>query len=79
MEYHDWILFIVEINVHMVEMLPLVERGCHQWMRPLVERNVNQGIPLIDSGDQGIPLVDSGNQGPMDPKKHVFLPLVERD
>ena len=48
-------------------------------MLPLVERNLHQGLPLVESGDQILPLVESGNQGPMDPSEHVCLPIVERD
>ena len=69
----------VELIVHQVMMLPLVERDCHQWMLPLVEINGDQGVPIVDSGDQSLPLVDSGYQGPMHPSEHVCLSLVERD
>ena len=48
-------------------------------MLPLVDINVHQGLPLVESGDQSLHLFDSGNQGPMDPSKHVFLPLLDRD
>ena len=54
-------LSLVEINVHQVGMLPLVERDFYHWILPLVERNVHQGIPLVVSGNQIFPLVESGN------------------
>ena len=60
---------IVERNVHQVGMLQLVERECHHWMLPLVEKNAYQGPPLVDSGNQGL----------MDPNEQVCLPLVEKD
>ena len=41
---------IVERNVHQVGMLPLVERKCNHWMLTLVEINVHQGIPIVESG-----------------------------
>ena len=70
---------LVDINVHQVGMHPLVERECHHCMLPLVERNVNQDLPLVESGDQCLPLVESDDHGTMDPRKNFFLPLVERD
>ena len=48
-------------------------------MFPLVERNLHEGLPLVESGDQSLPLVKSGDYGPMDPSEHVCIPLVERD
>ena len=78
-ECHHWMIPLVELIMHQVGMLPLVERYFHHWMIPLEERNLHQDLPLVDSGDQSIPLVDSGDQGTMYPRKHICLPLVERD
>ena len=64
-------------------MIPIVERECHHWMLPIVERNVHQVgmLPLVErkcnhwmltlveiNVHQGIPIVESGEQG---------LPMVE--
>ena len=70
---------LVEINLYQVGILPLVERDFHHWRIPLVEINVHQCLPIVESDDQILPLVEIGNQGPMDPRKHTCLSLVERD
>ena len=59
-------------------MLPLVEREFHHWILPFVEINVNQGLPLVESGNQCLPLVESGDKGLMDTSEHVCIPLVKR-
>ena len=59
-------------------MPPLVETDFHQWMIPLVKRNLHQGLPLVESVDHSLPMVESGDQGPMDPIEHVCLPIVDR-
>ena len=77
-ECYHWILPLVEINVHHIEMLPLDEREYHHYILPLVERNMHQGLPLVESGGQGLPLVDSGDQGPMDPSNRPPPPFLLR-
>ena len=64
-------------------ILPLVERECHHWTIPLVERNVYQVgmlplverechqwmLPLVERNvHQGLPFIDSGDHD---------IPLVE--
>ena len=76
--FNRWTLPLVDINVHQVGILTLVESYFHHWILPLVERNVYQGLTLVEIGNQSLPLVESGDQGPMDPSEHVCIPLVER-
>ena len=66
-------------------MVPLVERVCHHWMLPLVDRNVHQVgmLPLVEryfhhwmlhfveiNVHQDLPIVEGGYQG---------IPLIESD
>ena len=59
-------------------MPSLVERDCHHWMFTIVERNLQKGIPIIESGEYILPLFESGEQEPMDPSNNILLPLVDR-
>ena len=70
---------LVERNVPKVGIITLVDRECHHLILLIVERNLYQGLPLVDSGYQGLLLVDSGDQELMDPIEQVCLPLVDRD
>ena len=49
---------LVEINAHQVGMPSLVEKDFHHWMLPLMEINVYQGLPLVETGDYSLPLAE---------------------